>query len=92
MIDQRDLSVTAFKSYPTAPGRRRLVRFSVREAGRRVWTSLTAFESAHAYSHHPVAPHNIKTLAHARKLQMADPPGDPANLHIEILIGGDHYW
>jgi len=30
--------------------------------------------------------------AHACKLQLADPPGDPENLRIEILIGGDHYW
>ena len=53
---------------------------------------MTAFESAHAFSHHPVAQQDIKTLAHARKLQLADPPGDPENLLIEIVIGGDHYW
>jgi hypothetical protein len=53
---------------------------------------LTAFETAHAFSHHPVVPHDIKTLAHDRKLQLADPPGDPENIPIEILIGGDHYW
>jgi len=92
VIDQRDLSVTAFESYPTAPGCRRLVRFSMRGAGTRVSTSLTAFESTHAFSHHPVVPYDIKTLAHARKLQLADPPSDPENLPIEILIGGDHYW
>jgi len=92
VVDQRDLSVTAFESYPAAPSRRRLVRFSARGAGSRVWTSLTTFESAHAFSHHPVVPHDIKTLAHARKLQLDDPPGDPENLPIEILIGGDHYW
>ena len=92
MIDQRDLSVTAFESYPTAPGWRRLVRFNVRGAGTRVSISLTAFESTHDFSHHPVAPYDIKTLAHARKLQLADPPGNPEDLPIEILIGGDHYW
>ena len=81
-----------FESYPTAPGCRKLVRFSVRGAGTRVSTSLTAFESTHAFSHHPVVPYDIKTLAHARKLQLADPPSDPENLPIEILIGGDHYW
>jgi hypothetical protein len=61
VIDQ-----TAFESYPTAPSSRRLVRFRVRGAGTRVSTSLTVFESTHAFSHHPVAPHDIKTLAHAR--------------------------
>jgi hypothetical protein len=68
VMDQRDLSVTAFESYPTAPGWRRLVRLNVRRAGTRVSTSLTAFESTHAFSHHPVVPSDIKTLAHARKL------------------------
>jgi hypothetical protein len=53
---------------------------------------MTAFESTHAFSHHPVAPHDIKTLAHARKLQLADPPGNPEDLQIEVLIGGDHFW
>jgi hypothetical protein len=90
--DQRGLSVTAFESYPTTPGRRRLVRFSVRGAGTKVATLLMAFEITHTFSYHPVAPYNIETLAHARKLQLADPPGDPENLLIEVLIGGDHYW
>ena len=53
---------------------------------------MTAFGSAHAFSHQPVVPHDIKTLAHARILQLAEPPGDPENIPIEILIGGDHYW
>jgi hypothetical protein len=53
---------------------------------------LTAFESTDTFSYHPVAPHDIETLARARKLQLADPPGDPENLPIEVLIGGDHYW
>jgi len=92
VVDQRDLPVTGFELYPAAPSRRRLVRFSVRGAGSRFSTSLTAFESAHAFSHQPVVPHDIKTLAHARKVQFADPPGDPENLPIEILIDGDHYW
>ena len=92
VVDQVDISVTAFESYPAAPSRRRLVRFSVRGAGGRVSTSLAAFESAHAFSCHPVVPHDIKTLAHARTLQLPDPPGEPENLPIEILIGGYHYW
>jgi hypothetical protein len=23
---------------------------------------------------------------------LADPPGDPENFPIEVLLGGDHYW
>jgi len=57
-----------------------------------VSTSLTAFESTDAFSHHPVVPRDFKTLAHARKLQLVDPSGDPEYLPFEILIGGDHYW
>jgi len=86
VIEQRDLSVTAFETYPTAPGRRRLVRFNMRGTGTNALTSLTAFESTHAFSHH-----HIGTLAHIRKLRLADPPGDLKNLPIEILFAGDHY-
>ena len=101
VIGQRDLSVTAFETYPTDHGRRRFVRFNVRGNRTNASTSLTAFESTHAFSHHPsvphdiktlALPHDIKTLAHARKLGLADPLGEPENLPIEILIGGDHYW
>ena len=92
VIGQRDFSVTAFEAYPTDHGRRRFVRFKGRGAWTNASTSLTAFESTHAFSHHPAVPHDIKTLAHARKLRLADPPGDPENRPIENLIGGDHYW
>jgi hypothetical protein len=53
---------------------------------------LTIFESAHAYSHDHVALHDIQTLAHARKLQLSNTLGDPANLPVEILIRVDNYW
>jgi len=92
VIEQRDFSVTAFKSYPTALGRRRFVRFNMRGTGSHASTCLTAFESTYAFSHHPALPHDIKTLAHTRKLRLADPPGDSQNLAFEILIGGEHYW
>jgi len=49
-----------------------------------------AFESTHAFSY-PAVPHDIKTLAHTRKLMLADPPGASEDLPIEILIGGDRY-
>ena len=92
VIDQRDLSVTAFESFPAPPGRRRYVRFNIRGNGTNVLTYLTAFESTHAFSHHPTVPHDIKTMAQARKLRLADPPDNSGDLPIEILIGGDYYW
>ena len=52
---------------------------------------MTAFESTHAFSQQPVFPRDIKTLAYVRKLQLADPTGEPENLLIEILIVCDHY-
>ena len=55
-------------------------------------TSFKAFESNDAFSYHPAVPHDIKTLAHTRKLRLADPPGDSEDLPIENLIGGDYYW
>jgi hypothetical protein len=92
VIDQRDLSVTAFETYQAPPGRRRFVCFNMRGIGTNASTSLTAFESTHAFSHHPTVPHDIKTLAHTRKLRLADSLDDSGDLPIEILIGGDYYW
>jgi len=92
LTDQRDLSVTAFETYPTAPGRRIFVRFNKRGTRTNASTSLTAFESTHAFSRHPAVPHDIETLAHTRKQRLAEPPGDSENLPVEILIGGDHHW
>ena len=92
MVDQRALSVTGFETFPAAPGRRNFVRFNMKGTGTNASSSLTAFESTHAFSRHPVFPHDIKTLAHTRKLRLADPPGDSENLSIEILIEGGHYW
>jgi hypothetical protein len=91
VIEQRDLSGTAFETNPTASGRR-FVRFHMRGTRTNASTLLTAFESTHAFSHHPAVARDIKALARTCKLRLADPPGDSENLPIEILIGGDHYW
>jgi hypothetical protein len=85
VIGQRDLLVTSFETYPTAHGWKRFFRFNVRGTWTNASTSLTAFESTHT-SQHPAVPHDIKTLAHACILRLAEPPGDPENLRIEILI------
>jgi len=52
---------------------------------------LTEFERTHAFSRHPTVPHDIETMAHTRKLRLADPPGVSENPPIEMLIGNDHY-
>jgi hypothetical protein len=92
VIDHRNLSVTAFETSAAPPDRRRIVRFNMRGNGTNASTSLTAFESTHSFSHHPPVPLDIKIMAQARKLRLADPPDDSGNLPIEILIGGDYYW
>ena len=75
VTDPRDLSVTAFETSPTAHGRTRFVRFKMRATWTDTSTSLTAFESTHAFSRHAV-PHGIKTLTHTRKLMLGDPPAN----------------
>jgi len=35
--------------------------------------SITAYDSTQALSAQPAVPHDVKTLAHARRLQLADP-------------------
>jgi hypothetical protein len=46
-----------------------------------------------ALSAQPAVLQNGKTLAHARKLQLADPKiYSQEDVSVEILIGGDHYW
>ena len=90
VIDKRDLSVTAFETCSTSPGRRRFVRFNLRVTWTNASTSLTEFESTHAFSNHPAVPQDIKSLAHTRKLRLAETPGESENLPIEIHIGGGH--
>jgi hypothetical protein len=67
---------------------RRLVLLDLRGIWTNSTTSITAFESAHAFSHHPTAPHDVNLLARTRKMQLTD----HYDLPIEILIGADHYW
>jgi hypothetical protein len=60
-----------------------------------VWThsavAITAYESTHALSAQPTVPQDVKTLAHARKLQLADPKTHSQEAApVEILIGGEH--
>ena len=62
-----------------------------------VWTHfvvpITAYESTPALSTQPAVPEDVKTLAYASKLQLADPKTQPQeDIPVEILIGGDHYW
>jgi hypothetical protein len=62
-----------------------------------VWThsavAITVYESTHALSAQPAVPQGVETLAHARKLQLADPKThSQEDVPIEILIGRDHYW
>ena len=55
--------------------------------------TITAYESAHALSALPVVPQDVKTLASARKLQLADPKThSPEDIPVEVLIGSDNYW
>lgn len=56
--------------------------------------SITGFDSAHTYSPHPTAPQYVRTLQCTRKLRLANPDTSTtsADLPIEVLIGGDHYW
>jgi hypothetical protein len=36
-------------------------------------------------------PHDVNTMMHIPKIRLAD-PSEQEDLHIEILVGGDHYW
>ncbi|KAJ4427073.1 hypothetical protein ANN_24688 [Periplaneta americana] len=94
VVECRDLAIGAFESSPTPPRPHRLVRLSMKS----IWTNSTAritgFESTHAFLPQPAVPHDVKMLAHTRKLQLADPKDhtEDMTLPIEIIIGGDHYW
>ncbi|KAJ4447847.1 hypothetical protein ANN_09855, partial [Periplaneta americana] len=94
VVDCRDLAIGPFESSPTTPRPRRLVRFSMKSIWTNSTASITGFESTHAFCPQPAVPHDVKMLAHTRKLQLADPKDhtEDMTLPIEILIGSDHYW
>ena len=55
--------------------------------------SITAYESTHAPSAQPAVPKDVTTLAHTRKLQIADAKThSQEDVPVEILIGDDRYW
>jgi len=62
-----------------------------------VWThsavAITAYESTHALSAQSTVPQDVKALAHAHKLQLAEPKThSQEDIPVQILIGGEHYW
>jgi len=55
--------------------------------------SITVYENAHVLSAQPTVPQDVKTVAYAHKLQLAEPKThSQEDIPVEILIGGDHYW
>jgi len=72
-ISERELTVCEFESQSAQLSKRKLVRFDMKG----VWThsavAITTYESTHALSAQPAVPQEVKTLAHARKLQLAEP-------------------
>lgn len=92
VIDNKTLSVSSFETVSPTSSPRRLVQMNIRG----IWTNFSipvlALESDHSFSPHPRVPHDIQTLGNIRKLQLADPKDNCADLPIELLIGGDQYW
>jgi hypothetical protein len=91
-IERRQLSLSAFEITSVVSNPRRLVRLDLKGIWTNSTTSITAFESAHAFSPHPTVPYDISLMGRTSKMQLADPKDDHNDLPIEILIGGDHYW
>jgi hypothetical protein len=92
IVDSRDLAVSAFESGSPVSSPRRVARFRAKSAWNNTTVPITAFESTHTFCPHPTAPCDITTMAHTRKLQLADPREGDRDIPIEVLIGGDHYW
>ena len=92
-ISERELTVCGFEAQSTQSSRRRLVRFNMKGVWAHFAVSITAYESTHALSAQPAVPHDVTTLPHACKLQLAEPKThSQEDVPVEILIGGDHYW
>jgi hypothetical protein len=92
-ISERELTVCGFAAQSTQSSRRRLVRFNMKGVWTHFAVSITAYESTHALSAQPAVPHDVTTLPHACKLQLAEPKThSQEDVPVQILIGGDHYW
>jgi hypothetical protein len=92
VIDRPALSVCSFETASPSSSQRRLVRMNMKGIWTNFSTPILALESDHSFSPHPRVPHDIQTLGNLRKLQLADPKDNGADLPIELLIGGDQYW
>ena len=92
VIREMEVTVCAFESQSAQLSKRRLVRFDMKVVWMHSAVVNTAYESTHALSAQPAVPQDVKTLAHACKLQLADPKThSQEDLPVEILIRGDHY-
>ena len=92
VLSDKQLKVNSFETQSSTTNSRKFVRMNVRGLWNNCHLTLTAFETPHSFSSHPTVPHDISIFGQTRKLQMADPTDDFANLPIEVLIGGDQYW
>ena len=93
VIKKRELTVCAFEPPSTHSSWWRLVQFDMKGVWTHSMISITAYGNARVLSAQPALPQDVKTLAYARKLQLADPKThSQEDIPIEILIGGDHYW
>jgi len=92
IIEHRELNVSAFESQSALPSHRRLVPLISRGLFQTA-LSQSAPSRAHTLSPQPAVPQEVRTIAHDRRIQLADPKTDSiGELPVEILIGGDSYW
>jgi hypothetical protein len=89
VIDQQNLDVNAFESSSATSSSRRLVRLDLRWIWTYFSTAITAFESANEFLLQPTLSRDIN-MTHTPKLQFTN-PREQEDLHIEILVRGDHY-
>jgi hypothetical protein len=89
-VEHRELNVSAFESQSALSSQRRLPRFDITGAWSNCTIPISAFESAHTISPQPAVLQEVRTLAHGRGIQLADPKTDSLeDFPVEILIGGD---
>ena len=93
VIEYRELNVSAFESPSALSSRRRLFRFNITGAWSNFTIPISAFESVYSLLPHPAVPQEVRTMAHCRRIKLADPKTNSlVELLVEILIGGDSYW